>query len=62
MKSNTKIANYDNLIQSLLQCRLQRLLPLKRALTELEHDIRDAHNAMEQVSCSILDLVEISWM
>jgi magnesium transporter len=28
---------------------LQRLLPLKRALTELEHDIRDAHNAMEQV-------------
>lgn len=28
---------------------LQRLLPLKRALTEVEHDIHDAHNAMEQV-------------
>lgn len=25
------------------------MLPLKRALTELEHDIRDAHNAMDQV-------------
>ncbi|CAM6051758.1 unnamed protein product [Sphagnum compactum] len=28
---------------------LQRLLPLKRALTEVEHDVRDTHIAMEQV-------------
>ncbi|KAJ7532014.1 hypothetical protein O6H91_14G068800 [Diphasiastrum complanatum] len=28
---------------------LQRLLPLKRILTEVEHDIRDTHDAMEQV-------------
>ena len=28
------------------------MLPLKRALTELEHDIRDAHNAMDQVVTS----------
>lgn len=30
--------------------RLQRLLPLKRALTEVEHDVRDTHLALEQVS------------
>lgn len=29
--------------------RLQRLLPLKRALTEIEHDVRDTHHALEQV-------------
>ncbi|MCO5608216.1 hypothetical protein L7F22_062422 [Adiantum nelumboides] len=28
---------------------LQRLLPLKRALTEVEHDVRDMHEAMDQV-------------
>eukprot|EP00252_Welwitschia_mirabilis_P003102 TRINITY_DN13180_c0_g1_i1.p1 TRINITY_DN13180_c0_g1~~TRINITY_DN13180_c0_g1_i1.p1 ORF type:complete len:297 (-),score=73.34 TRINITY_DN13180_c0_g1_i1:399-1205(-) len=28
---------------------LQRLLPLKRILTEVEHDIRDTHEAFEQV-------------
>jgi hypothetical protein len=26
------------------------LLPLKRALTEVEHDVRDTHLALEQVS------------
>lgn len=31
---------------------LQRLLPLKRALTEVEHDVRDTHEAMEQVLSS----------
>ncbi|XP_024520884.1 magnesium transporter MRS2-7 [Selaginella moellendorffii] len=29
--------------------RLQRLLPLKRSLTEVEHDIRDTHEVMDQV-------------
>ncbi|KAL3691995.1 hypothetical protein R1sor_005646 [Riccia sorocarpa] len=28
---------------------LQRLLPLRRAVTEVEHDVRDAHEAMDQV-------------
>ncbi|XP_024372149.1 magnesium transporter MRS2-7 isoform X3 [Physcomitrium patens] len=28
---------------------LQRLLPLKRALTEVEHDVRDTHDAIEEV-------------
>ncbi|KAI5084774.1 hypothetical protein GOP47_0000943 [Adiantum capillus-veneris] len=28
---------------------LQRLLPLKRALTEVEHDVRDTHEAMDQI-------------
>ncbi|CAM6001255.1 unnamed protein product, partial [Sphagnum balticum] len=28
---------------------LQWLLPLKRALTEVEHDVHDTHIAMEQV-------------
>lgn len=28
---------------------LQRLLPLKRALTEVEHDVKDTHHAMEEV-------------
>ncbi|KAG0592720.1 hypothetical protein M758_1G268200 [Ceratodon purpureus] len=31
---------------------LQRLLPLKRALTEVEHDVRDTHEAMEEVLSS----------
>lgn len=26
------------------------MLPLKRALTEVEHDVRDTHLALEQVS------------
>lgn len=30
--------------------RLQRLLPLKRALTNVEHDVRDTHDALEEVS------------
>ncbi|XP_057831663.1 mitochondrial inner membrane magnesium transporter mrs2 isoform X3 [Cryptomeria japonica] len=29
--------------------KLQRLLPLKRVLTEVEHDISDTHEALEQV-------------
>ncbi len=32
--------------------RLQRLLPLKRALTEVEHDVQDTHVAMDQVPFS----------
>jgi magnesium transporter len=28
---------------------LQRLLPLKRALTEVEHDVQDTHVAMDQL-------------
>ncbi|CAM6041927.1 unnamed protein product [Sphagnum compactum] len=31
---------------------LQRLLPLKRALTEVEHDVQDTHVAMDQVLSS----------
>lgn len=34
----------------ILIVRLQRLLPLKRALTEVEHDVKDTHHAMEEVS------------
>ncbi len=34
--------------------RLQRLLPLKRAHTEVEHDVQVTHVAMDQVPSSIV--------
>ena len=44
---------YWNLVSQILIMiilgRLQRLLPLKRALTEVEHDVRDTHETMDQV-------------
>lgn len=52
--------NCINRIEPLVECRLQRLLPLKRALTEVEHDIHDAHNAMEQVYTQY-HFLAISW-
>lgn len=47
---------------------LQRLLPLKRALTEVEHDVRDTHEALEEVLSSdemleaiCLNKTELQW-
>ena len=44
------VRNSHWLCHRVLIVRLQRLLPLKRALTEVEHDVRDTHEAMEEVS------------
>lgn len=45
----------------ILNASLQRLLPLKRALTEVEHDVRDTHDAIEEVSPNITS-PRIDWL